>query len=75
MGTKNTRFFPIIQLRNSGNQGFLVWEVSTRIHRVSSMLLEVGILLLWFVFHFWVENDRMFEFLSGVLRLRELCFA
>ena len=30
--------------------------------------------LLGFIFHFWVENSRMFEFMLGVLRLGELSF-
>ena len=30
--------------------------------------------LLGFIFHFWVGNSRMFEFMSGILRLGDLSF-
>ena len=34
-------------MKSSGNQGFRVWEVSTGLPRATSMLQEVGLLLLW----------------------------
>ena len=60
MGTKNVGFHrESIQTRSSRNQRFRVWEVSTRLPRVSSMLQEVEVLptLVYFQFLGWKWLD------------------
>ena len=59
-------------MRSLGNQRFRVWEVSTRLPKVSSMLQEIGNSSYLGLFSiFGQKNRRLFEFQFGALRLGE----